>query len=148
MLFNKILVFLSNSSDNDVLAEEMGELIRFSRGLLVAVRPKIISRDFPEDASLNDLNIQADEELKEFGENTKLKEGRRLKLENPQSRDLHSIVYSFILEENPDLLVIPYNLIFQKNMKDILFQINRIQNILTENRCSLLIWKNEKKYID
>ena len=58
MLFNKILVFLSNSSDNDVLAEEMGELTRFSRGLLVAVRPKIISRDFPEDASLNDLNIK------------------------------------------------------------------------------------------
>ena len=51
MLFNKILVFLSNSSDNDVLAEEMGELTRFSRGLLVAVRPKIIPRDFPEDAS-------------------------------------------------------------------------------------------------
>ena len=47
MLFNKILVFLSNSSDNDILAEEMGELTRFSRGLLVAVRPKIISRDFP-----------------------------------------------------------------------------------------------------
>ena len=144
MLFDKILVFLSNSSDNDVLAEEMGELTRFSRGLLVAVRPKIISRDFPEDASLNDLNIQADEELRKFGNNTKLKEGRRLKLENPQSRDLHSIVYSFIVEENPDLLVIPYKLIFQKNMKDIFFEINRIQNILMENRCSLLIWKNEK----
>ena len=144
MLFNKILVFLSNSSDNDVLAEEMGELTRFSRGLLVAVRPKIISRDFPEDASLNDLNIQADEELKKFGKNTKLKEGRRLKLENPQSRDIHSIVYSFIIEENPDLVVIPYNLIFQKNIKSIFFEINRIQNILIENRCSLLIWKNEK----
>ena len=101
MLFNKILVFLSNSSDNDILAEEMGELTRFSRGLLVAVRPKIISRDFPEDASLNDLNIQADEELKKFGKNTKLKEGKRLKLENPQSRDLNSIVYSFIIEEIP-----------------------------------------------
>ena len=126
MLFNKILVFLSNSSDNDILAEEMGELTRFSRGLLVAVRPKIISRDFPEDASLNDLNIQADEELKKFGKNTKLKEGRRLKLENPQSRDLNSIVYSFIIEENPDLVVIPYNLIFQKNIKSIFFEINRI----------------------
>ena len=142
MLFNKILVFLSNSSDNDVLAEEMGELIRFSRGLLVAVRPKIISRDFPEDASLNDLNIQADEELRKFGKNTKLKEGRRLKLENPQSRDLHSIVYSFIVEENPDLLVIPYKLIFQKNMKDIFFEINRIQNILMENREVFLIKKS------
>ena len=144
MLFNKILVFLSNSSDNDILAEEMGELTRFSRGLLVAVRPKIITRDFPEDASLNDLNIKADEELKKFGKNTKLKEGRRLKLENPQSRDIHSIVYSFIIEENPDLVVIPYNLIFQKNIKSIFFEINRIQNILIENRCSLLIWKNEK----
>ena len=144
MLFNKILVFLSNSSDNDVLAEEMGELTRFSRGLLVAVRPKIIPRDFPEDASLNDLNIKADEELKKFGKNTKLKEGRRLKLENPQSRDLHSIVHAFIVEENPDLVVIPYNLIFQKNIKDVFFEINRIQNILIENRCSLLIWKNEK----
>ena len=144
MLFNKILVFLSNSSDNDILAEEMGELTRFSRGLLVAVRPKIISRDFPEDASLNDLNIQADEELKKFGKNTKLKEGKRLKLENPQSRDLNSIVYSFIIEENPDLVVIPYNLIFQKNIKSVFFEINRIQNILIENRCSLLIWKNEK----
>jgi hypothetical protein len=144
MLFNKILVFLSNSSDNDILAEEMGELTRFSRGLLVAVRPKIISRDFPVDASLNDLNIQADEELKKFGKNTKLKEGKRLKLENPQSRDLNSIVYSFIIEENPDLVVIPYNLIFQKNIKSVFFEINRIQNILIENRCSLLIWKNEK----
>ena len=144
MLFNKIIVFLSNSSDNDILAEEMGELTRFSRGLLVAVRPKIISRDFPEDASLNDLNIQADEELKKFGKNTKLKEGKRLKLENPQSRDLNSIVYSFIIEENPDLVVIPYNLIFQKNIKSVFLEINRIQNILIENRCSLLIWKNEK----
>ena len=144
MLFNKILVFLSNSSDNDVLAEEMGELTRFSRGLLVAVRPKIIPRDFPEDASLNHLNVNSDEQLKNFAKKTKLKEGRRLKLENPQSRDLNSVITSFLIQENPDLLVIPYDLIFNKKNQEILFHQNRIEDILIDNRCSLLIWKNQK----
>ena len=114
MLFDKILVLLGDSSYDDILAEEMGDLVRSSRGYLIVVKPKIIPRKFPEDASLNHLNVNSDEQLKNFAKKTKLKEGRRLKLENPQSRDLNSVITSFLIQENPDLLVIPYDLIFNK----------------------------------
>ena len=120
MLFDKILVILGDSSHDDVLAEEMGDLVRSSRGSLIAIRPKIISRNFPEDASINDLNIQADEQLRNFAKNSKLKEGRRLKLENPQSRDLNSVISSFLIQESPDLLVIPFELIFNKRNQKVL----------------------------
>tara|TARA_B100000029_G_scaffold410798_1_gene412878 strand:- start:448 stop:888 length:441 start_codon:yes stop_codon:yes gene_type:complete len=144
MLFDKILVILGDSSHDDVLAEEMGDLVRSSRGSLIAIRPKIISRNFPEDASINDLNIQADEQLINFAKNSKLKEGRRLKLENPQSRDLNSVISSFLIQESPDLLVIPFELIFNKRKQKVLLSQNRIEDILLGNRCSLLIWKHQK----
>ena len=53
MLFDKILVLLGDSSYDDILAEEMGDLVRSSRGYLIVVKPKIIPSKFPEDASLN-----------------------------------------------------------------------------------------------
>ena len=65
-------------------------------------------------------------------------------MENPQSRDLNSVITSFLIQENPDLLVIPYDLIFNKKNQEILFHQNRIEDILIDNRCSLLIWKNQK----
>ena len=141
MLFDRILVFLSNSSKDDNLAEEMGDLTRAYRGFLIGVRPKIISRIFPEDVSLSDLNKEAEGQLSRFGKKTKLKEGRRLRLDNPQSRDLNSVVSMYIKKENPDLVVIPYDLIFDNEHSHNMFEYHRLQNILRENKCSLLIWK-------
>ena len=141
MLFGRILVFLGNSLD-DNLAEEMGDLARSNRGFLIGVRPKIIPRDFPEDASLNELNIEADEQLKRFQEKTKLKVGRRLQLDNPQSRNLTSVISMWIKKENPDLVVIPFDLIFDKNNEHNIYEYHRLDSIVRESKCSLLIWKS------